>query len=273
MYSKPPFPFNGNKRNWIKPLQQQFRDIRFNEDVIIVDLFGGSGILSHLFANLYPNNKIIYNDYDHYLDLFNWKNELNEMIVWSNNFFNEKHYKKHQKISEEDTKTIKAKFVELFGENYMENKKLLNVLTSNFCFRSHDNLENMYFNVRKTPFLTEAQTIDTYILPNIEVVHEDYKDLINSLKDKPCFYILDPPYLMTSKAHYENEKFWGLDNTIDIFELCLKNKCILFESDRSGILSMIEMIKRFSPISFNYIASEAKRLEGAASDFYLIFNL
>ena len=41
-YLSPPLPFNGNKRNWINNLYNTFKDIKFNKDVLIVDLLGGS---------------------------------------------------------------------------------------------------------------------------------------------------------------------------------------------------------------------------------------
>lgn len=50
-YSKPPLPFEGNKKLWRKNYNQILKD--FEDVEIFVDLFGGSGILSRWTKNIY----------------------------------------------------------------------------------------------------------------------------------------------------------------------------------------------------------------------------
>ena len=64
MYMAAPLPFVGQKRmfakEYIKILPQ------FNDKTVFVDLFGGSGLLSHITKHLRPDATVVYNDYDNY---------------------------------------------------------------------------------------------------------------------------------------------------------------------------------------------------------------
>ena len=63
-YLSAPLPFQGQKRmfvkEYIKVLQQ------FPDGTTFVDLFGGSGLLSHIAKCQKPNSAVVYNDFDGY---------------------------------------------------------------------------------------------------------------------------------------------------------------------------------------------------------------
>lgn len=63
-FSSSPLPFRGSKRYYIK----RFREVLAQADDIdtVVDLFGGSGLLSRVAKDMLPNCRVIYNDFDHY---------------------------------------------------------------------------------------------------------------------------------------------------------------------------------------------------------------
>lgn len=67
-YSKPPLPFEGNKKLWRKNYNKILKD--FEDVEIFVDLFGGSGILSRWTKNIYKDAIVIYNDFDNYRETF-----------------------------------------------------------------------------------------------------------------------------------------------------------------------------------------------------------
>lgn len=64
MYLSAPLPFMGQKRmfarEYIKVLEG-FKDAR-----VFVDLFGGSGLLSHITKCKRPDAEVVYNDFDNY---------------------------------------------------------------------------------------------------------------------------------------------------------------------------------------------------------------
>ena len=57
-YVQAPLPFQGQKRRFLKPFRTALED--FPDDAIYVDLFGGSGLLSHTVKQMYPDAKVIY---------------------------------------------------------------------------------------------------------------------------------------------------------------------------------------------------------------------
>lgn len=64
-YTQAPLPFMGQKRRW----NQEFKRIlktEFTDCNTFVDLFGGSGLLSHFTKSVRPDAKVVYNDYDNY---------------------------------------------------------------------------------------------------------------------------------------------------------------------------------------------------------------
>lgn len=73
-YQKPPLCFQGNKKNVINYLGELIKIYkRFMEsnslkqkDIIFLDCFGGSGLLSHFFKYHFRNSQVIWNDFDNY---------------------------------------------------------------------------------------------------------------------------------------------------------------------------------------------------------------
>lgn len=63
-FSGSPLPFRGSKRYYVK----RFRAVLTQTQDIdtVVDLFGGSGLLSRVAKDSLPNCRVIYNDFDHY---------------------------------------------------------------------------------------------------------------------------------------------------------------------------------------------------------------
>ena len=64
IYNQAPLPFQGQKRRFVKPFKEALKS--FPNDAVYVDLFGGSGLLSHTVKSVYPEAKVIYNDFDNY---------------------------------------------------------------------------------------------------------------------------------------------------------------------------------------------------------------
>lgn len=80
MYLKSPFPFQGQKRFYAQKLIDYDFGKLINDKTIIVDVFGGSGLMSHVFAYKYPKNKVIYNDYDHFYEVLKKGSKIVKII-------------------------------------------------------------------------------------------------------------------------------------------------------------------------------------------------
>ena len=63
-YSTTPLPFRGNKRHFVKEFRQVLQNLKDIE--VVVDLFGGSGLLSRAAKDVLPHARVIYNDFYNY---------------------------------------------------------------------------------------------------------------------------------------------------------------------------------------------------------------
>ena len=64
MYLSAPLPFVGQKRMFAKEFIKVLD--RFPDSTVFVDLFGGSGLLSHITKRVRPDAVVVYNDFDNY---------------------------------------------------------------------------------------------------------------------------------------------------------------------------------------------------------------
>ena len=60
-----PLPFVGQKRFFVRDFAEVLGTVKNDVDTV-VDLFGGSGLLSHTAKAALPNARVIYNDFDGY---------------------------------------------------------------------------------------------------------------------------------------------------------------------------------------------------------------
>ena len=64
MYLSAPLPFMGQKRMFAKEFIKVLG--QFPDSTMFVDLFGGSGLLSHITKCVRPDTTVVYNDFDNY---------------------------------------------------------------------------------------------------------------------------------------------------------------------------------------------------------------
>lgn len=64
LYLSAPLPFVGQKRMFAKHFIEVIK--QYPAGTVFVDLFGGSGLLSHITKHIHPASRVIYNDFDNY---------------------------------------------------------------------------------------------------------------------------------------------------------------------------------------------------------------
>ena len=64
-YKCAPLPFMGQKRYFLRDFTEVLERVEGQIDTV-VDLFGGSGLLSHTAKHVLPGCRVVYNDFDHY---------------------------------------------------------------------------------------------------------------------------------------------------------------------------------------------------------------
>ena len=63
-FNTAPLPFQGQKRNFLRIYRELLATLP--DDAVFVDLFGGSGLLSHTTRAVKPHATVVYNDFDDY---------------------------------------------------------------------------------------------------------------------------------------------------------------------------------------------------------------
>ena len=78
-YKCAPLPFMGQKRYFLRDFTEVLQQVEGEIDTV-VDLFGGSGLLSHTAKRVLPGCRVVYNDFDRYIDRLAAVDTTNEIL-------------------------------------------------------------------------------------------------------------------------------------------------------------------------------------------------
>ncbi|HHV6871817.1 TPA: s-adenosyl-L-methionine-dependent methyltransferase, partial [Haemophilus influenzae] len=80
-FKQAPLPFIGQKRMFLKHFETVLNENIKGEGEgwIIIDTFGGSGLLSHTAKRLKPKARVIYNDFDGYAERLAHIDDINQL--------------------------------------------------------------------------------------------------------------------------------------------------------------------------------------------------
>lgn len=212
--------FLGQKRFFSRQFTKIISSLNLKQDVIFVDLFGGSGLLSNNVKSVYQNNRVIWNDYD------NYQNRLNNIEV-TNKILNEirqniGEYQAHDKISKKDKDKIKnilSKYIKKHGIDKIDFITISTCLA--FSGRYYHDLDTLMRNCFYYHMPSNEYAIINYI-KGVDRVSKDFKLLLNDYENKNVFYIIDPPYLNTHTEAYSSSS--SISYLIDK----VKNKPFIF---------------------------------------------
>lgn len=228
-YIQAPLPFQGQKRKFLKQFKTTLKE--FPEDATYVDLFGGSGLLSHTVKAQYPDARVVYNDFDNYSERLANVPKTNKLLGDIRSIVGD--YPRHKLINAELKDAILRRinqekgFVDyvtlssslLFSVKYVNNYEELTK-------------ETMYNNVRLSNY-----SADGY-LEGVEVVRKDYRDLFNAYSNQPnVIFLIDPPYLSTDTKTYTG--YWKLKDYLDVLTV-VKPPYFYFTSNKSQVVELCD---------------------------------
>lgn len=242
IYKAAPLPFQGQKRNFVEQFKKVL--IEFNSEYqiqTIVDLFGGSGLLSHTAKRMYPEMRVLYNDYDNFhkrLECVQTTNmllkEIREYLVDTPR---EQRLEPSMKylilslIRDTERKKLQVDYITLssslmfsgkFAKNYIELER-----------------ETFYNNLKKSDYVVEKYT------EGLEIVKMNYIDLYDRFKDKEnVLFIIDPPYLSTDTSTYNSNGYWKLKDYLDVLNVLATGKYIYFTSNKSSIVELCDWFSK-----------------------------
>ena len=233
-YSASPLPFMGQKYRFVREFKEALK--HFNNADTFVDLFGGSGLLSHVAKHERPDARLIYNDYDDFHVRVENVERTNALLADLRSIVaNSPHAKMLDKSPRDE---ILARIKEEDKSGFVDYITLSSSLLFSMRYAtSFDELSagKLYNNVRKVAYNNAGY------LDGLEIVRHDYKVLHEQYKTpKDVVFIVDPPYLSTEVGVYKC--FWKLADYLDVLKVLYDISFILFTSEKSSLIELMNWI-------------------------------
>ena len=233
IFTQAPLPFMGQKRRFLKQLKRILSNCPGN--AMYIDLFGGSGLLSHTIKQFYPDATVVYNDYDNYRIRLN-NIENTNMLIADIRLILENSEKDKRILEPQKNMILKRVLQEEKTNGFVDYITLSsNVLFSMKYVQSYNELkkETLYNCVRMS-----AYNADNY-LDGLVIESLDYKELFAKyVNNDNVVFLVDPPYLSTEVGTYKN--YWKLKDYLDVLDVLHNTNYIYFTSNKSNIIELCE---------------------------------
>lgn len=235
-YSQAPLPFVGQKRMFASEFRKVLK--RFSDKTVFIDLFGGSGLLSHITKRERPDATVIYNDHDNYRERLGNIHRTNGLLKDLRE--TAKDYPRHKKL----TGSMRDVFLERILQDERNGFVDYLTLSSSLLFSMKYVLnfeelrkQNLYNKLRQNDY-----SCDGY-LDGLEVVCCDYKVLADKYgSDTDVVFLVDPPYMATDISTYKMD--WRLKDYLDVLLVLSGHPFVYFTSGKSPILDFCEWMEQ-----------------------------
>jgi len=237
-YKSAPLPFQGQKRFFIRKFKEALKD--YPSDATYVDLFGGSGLLSHTVKSVYPDAKVVYNDFDHFRNRLAAIGQTNAILENLRSLDLET--PRGKKLIPADHKKVSQVLTLANSKGYVDWISLSGSLkfSMNYGHKLDDFTKDaMYNTIRKSNFSNAEDYLE-----GITVVRSDYKKLFKMYKsNSKVVFLVDPPYLSTDTATYSREDYWKLRDYLDVLDLLHDHSYFYFTSNKSQVVELCEWVE------------------------------
>ena len=238
MYLSAPLPFMGQKRMFAKEFIKVLG--QFPDSTVFVDLFGGSGLLSHITKCVRPDAVVVYNDFDNYRQrlanipgtnvLLSDLRRIAEGTPRDKRITGEAREKVFARLEREEKERGYVDYITLSSALLFAMKYVLSL--------EDMRKETLYNNIRQTDY-PEAKDY----LEGLTITSEDYKEVFKRYKDIPgVVFLVDPPYLSTEVGTYK--MYWRLADYLDVLTVLKGHPFVYFTSNKSSILELCDWIDR-----------------------------
>lgn len=235
-FTSAPLPFMGQKRRFIKEFKEALKT--FDSKTIFVDLFGGSGLLSHITKRERPDARVIYNDYDDYHIRLQNIDKTNKLLADLRKLVVS--IPKKHKLPPQVREAVLSRIEQEEKNGYVDYITLSSsVLFSMQYVLNYDQLSELFlYNI-----LVQKDYNCIGYLDGLEVVKNDYRKLFELFENrKDVVFIVDPPYLSTETGMYKN--YWKLPDYLDVLNVIKKDSYIYFTSNKSSIIELLQWLEK-----------------------------
>ena len=235
-YVQAPLPFQGQKRRFLKPFKEALNE--FPADAVYVDLFGGSGLLSHTVKDYYPDAKVIYNDFDSYSARLENVDKTNALLSDIRVICGKSETRK-EKLNE----TLRSEVIARISkeEGYID----WVTISSSILFSM--NYATNFEQLKKETFYNKVRLSDYCVdgyLEGVDRVKKDYRDLFAEYRNHPnVVFLVDPPYLSTDCSTYSRPDYWKLSDYLNVLKTIEDTSYFYFTSNKSQILELCEWMQ------------------------------
>ena len=236
-YSQAPLPFQGQKRFWKRDFTRVLKE-HFAACHTFVDLFGGSGLLSHFIREARPDAHVVCNDFDNYTARLAAIPQTNALIACIREMLAE--WPDGKRVEEPCRSRvldrIKAEEEACGYVDYITLSASL-LFSAKYVTSFGEMRKNGFYNVVRA----SAYSADGY-LDGVDVVHEDYRTLYGRWRGLPgVAFIVDPPYLSTDTTTYTG--YWRLKDYLDVLDVLDGGSFVYFTSGKSGIVELCDWLE------------------------------
>lgn len=254
-YNQSPLPFQGQKRRFLNEFREGLSN--FPSDTVYVDLFGGSGLLSHTVKQMYPEARVVWNDYDNFSQRLQHVAKTNRLIA-----------KIRQLVAgcEKDKKLPAHVRAAILREIALEDGYVDYVTVSSSILFSGKYARD-FAELSKHTFYNVVKQSDYEAegyLEGVEVVREDYQELYQKYKSQGAVFLFDPPYLGTDSSSYSSGEYWKLTDYLDILS-CLTDSYFYFTSNKSSVVELCEWMSSQSNYENPFAGATTKTTTGTVN--------
>lgn len=257
LYLSAPLPFVGQKRMFAKHFIEVIK--QYPSGTVFVDLFGGSGLLSHITKHFHPESRVIYNDFDNYRRRIGNVDRTNRLLSLIRPIASQ--FPRHKPITGEARERIFSLLEREERESgYIDFITLSSSMMFSMKYRlSIDEMrgETLYNNVRKADY----SPCPDY-LAGLEIESCDYRQLFGRFKDTPgVVFLVDPPYLSTDVGTYR--MYWRLADYLDVLSVLPGHNFIYFTSEKSCIVELCEWMGRHPTLGDPFARCQRREFDAA----------
>ena len=272
-----PLPFQGQKRMFIQPFKKALNEMMSKNKIdIIVDLFGGSGLLSHIAKRLHPDCRVIYNDYDNFNKRLLNIDKTNMLLSDIRDLLGD--YPRNKKIIEPFKKQIIKRIADEENKGYVDYITLsASLLFAGKYAISLDELQKhtLYNTVKRFNYEVDSMLY----LSGLEITSNDYQLLFNQFKNmKNVLFFVDPPYLSTDTKSYNSDKYWKLADYLNVLNVLKDTNYIFFTSNKSSIIELCDWFsdnyKLINPLKDAQVEAHHNYVNGDTKSYidYMIYK-
>ena len=212
---------------------------QFPDGTTFVDLFGGSGLLSHIAKCQKPDSTVVYNDFDGYRRRLEALPVTNALLAELRGIAD---VPRHSIIRGE----LRLRVLECI-KKYETEYGYVDYITLSASVLFSMKYATSFAELEKETLYNKIRTTDyppcTDYLDGLTVTSCDYKKVFERYKDVPgVVFLVDPPYLGTDSKTYR--MYWKLSDYLDVLTVLAGHRFIYFTSNKSSIIELCDWIGR-----------------------------